>query len=319
MSAQLEANASTEISQRKEDKAWRLAGLVAYAVVCTVVGVGIGLLLVRIFGRDARSVTGVSSLGVVLFGLWKLAIDSWPGVVKFVQKGEVDGARKAVGYLTVTMAGLGSLAATGPKPPNPPATSQPMTFLSIIHAPGGTQEMRDRIVLPFFPARVEGVPCSTRNNVALEALATIDPALQTPLQRTACWLRACSSANKPARLDVQGFASSRDFDCTSARDGVSSDDMNWYLAELRRKSVIKVLQPEDPKSLDCPPAEAGVEGHDFEIMDAGKNRWENFEAMEAARRFQDRANGEPSIVLEVMTRRVDLVIESSGECLNGGG
>jgi hypothetical protein len=290
----------------------RILTLAALALLCAVCGLMMGRIILDNF--DARETAdifkGVTYASVAL-ALWKLIADSWHVLWRFLGWNENRQALiRPLGQLAVAVTGIGLVAgyARSERPQRDPA----LVIASSVYI-GGENIGLDakRILLPYFTTR-PGEEHESRKScdAYIRELAKLDAAGQDAVKTLACGLRACSTTKQRVIVDVRGFASSLPVEC----EGHVSDSLNLQIAELRRSSVLKLLQ-EKPSPDAC---RLDANTADLEITHgAGPKRWKDLKEMKKFRDLLDVSEGDSLAVdpaREILTRRVDVVIESAGGC-----
>ncbi len=156
----------------------------------------------------------------------------------------------------------------------------------------------DKLLLPVFSRPVR--KCAPEE---VERAGAVDQAMRESLVRLGAAFARCG-----ARIDVRGYASSRAFRCG---DEVTSRNLNWRLAESRRRSVIELLASGQARSRN--------KARTDELVVAPPNnspRFDNPQEMEDARdsEYNDRTNGQPDGVKEALTRSVVIELIHKGIC-----
>jgi hypothetical protein len=285
----------------------------------------LGEAFVRLFGNEAAlAVIKTVTTAAIVFAVWKIALDHAATIASFVRAGSTANIRRAFVEMVVAMIGLGVAAGTSTDEPTaPPSSLVAMSFVQ----PASSRPMdmlTDRIVLPVFSNNLdERVPlacnASTRNP-ALMRLAKVDESAIPVLREIACGLRACSTGPS-VRVDVQGFASSQPFDFAESSRCANSKQMNHVLAEMRRHSIIDILEGDVSRVPNCKRGDRPrlLGKLDIERRDDAF-RWPSPEEMQAHVGWMDtpEAGGDADRGREVLTRRVDIIIVHKGSCSTSG-
>jgi hypothetical protein len=290
----------------------RIMTLTSLVLLCAVFGLVMGKIILENFdAKETADIFKGVTYASVAFALWKLIADSWHVLWRFLGWDENRQALlKPLGQLAVAVTGVGLV--TGYANSESPKRDPALVIASSIYI-GNERVGADarRIMLPYFTTR-PGEEDQSRENcdAYTDELAKLDKAGEDAVKTLACGLRACSVSTKRVEVDVRGFASSRPVQC----GGQESGELNLTIAEKRRKNVLKLLQ-RPPSQESC---ELEASSAEFTVLHNEKpNRWTNLEEMESERDLVDRKWGDPAEVdraREILTRRVDVVIESPGAC-----
>lgn len=164
----------------------------------------------------------------------------------------------------------------------------PLTLISVLN-PG--VQIRRSAVIPFFPGPVHGCGSLYGQGTSLTADG------RTFLSRLKDILKSCSK-DRPARIDVRGFASTKEFACTTADQ---ARQLNWDLAEKRREVVLTALgakrSSDGKRWFDTP----------FALDPDSANRWSSEEEMRSGKLFND---SDQSIA-----RYVEIRVKDGGDCV----
>jgi hypothetical protein len=286
--------------------------LLVLAIVCAVSGLMMGKIILENFdAKETADVFKGATYASVALALWKLVADSWHTLWRFLRWNDDHQALVSpLGQLAVAVTGVGLI--TGYANSQAPQRDPALVIASSIYL-GGEEIVLDakRVMLPYFTTRPPKDDKSRANcNEYISELAKIDVAGQSALKTLACGLRACSSTTKQVEVDVMGFASSRPVTC----GGQISNSLNLKIAELRRANVLKLLREKPPLDL----CDLDSDNADLKISHSdGSDRWKNLDEMEHFRDLVDKKSGgvsEPDPMREILTRRVDVVIENAGAC-----
>jgi hypothetical protein len=301
----------------------RVLSLLALGLFCGAVGFLAGWIIYGLYGKKAtlEVLKAVTAVGVI-FAIWKILLDNWSGIWNFLKEGDRSQLSRPLSQVVVAFTGLGLFIGTDP-PGNPPPGLQASLLIasSVIAGPDEVARTVDtrRIMLPYFntnatDVRHGDVPPEALEKVCgeyLEKLATIDAAGIQSLRTLACGLRACSTPRHPVKIDVRGFASSRTFIC-----GAPSADRNLELAERRRQNVIGILNGDLSDASNC--ASQGPRGDLTYEPGADRSRWDgDYELMQRSRDLVDvrtESDGQVDRMREILSRRVDVVVEDAGAC-----
>lgn len=288
----------------------RIITLAALVLLCLICGLMMGKIILENFdAKETADIFKGVTYASVAFALWKLIADSWHVLWRFLGWDENRQALvKPLSQLAVAVTGVGLVTgyANAERPKREPA----LVIASSVYL--GDQEVSldaKRIVLPYFTTR-PGVDDKSRDNCDdyMSALATMNEAGRGAVKSLSCGLRACSTTAKQVEIDVRGFASSQPVKC----GGQTSKSLNLQIAERRRNEVLKLLK-ETP--LDC---KLGDDSADLKISHGtDANRWAGPEEMEKDRALVDSSRGDPleaDPAREILTRRVDIIIEDAGAC-----
>lgn len=286
----------------------RAAALIGLAILAGGAGWVAGLLVNHVYGRGgARTGVELVSAAAVAIAVWKIVVEHWRTIAEFVRSFVTTDIERPLGQLALAATGA-ALVVTLQKTELTTTTIVNSTFmpqsLLVVEEVPTAVSLPNLVSLPLFRKETTtGKTCAER----MDDLSSLDASAQDGVRYLACGLRSCSTARKPVRIDVLGFASSRDFDC----DDDDRTDDNLELAELRRKRVIKLLTDPLDKTV-CPAERVG----ELEISHGiDPPRWNGSrEEMEKARRYSDRVRGSVLREHEILTRRVDIVIENAGIC-----
>jgi hypothetical protein len=290
---------------------WLLA---AFAALAAWLGIRVGEWIAREYEHDAglKAFESVTTVAVVL-AIWRILAEHWRSLWRFIAVNDRKDIHSPLAQLALAVTGLG-LVSGGSESPAAPAASL-LVASSIVSVDGATQTEEARILLPFFgydskAPSFTGDESESDCERELDRLATIDAEGQVAIRTLACGLRACSDPDTPVIVDVQGFASSRLFKCGKA----SSEERNHALAERRRTNVIGILNSKLERSELC--TERGVNGVLQFQPAAQPGRWLNYEHMAGNRDLLDvpAVGAKADRAREILSRRVDLVLESRGAC-----
>jgi hypothetical protein len=285
-----------------------LAGL---SVACIICGLMIGKVIVENFGtRETTDMFKGVTYASVAF-LWKLPADLWLVIWKFLRWNENRQAlTKPLGQLAIAVTGVG--LATGYATTEGPSRDPTLIIASTVVVADETVGMdTKRIMLPYFSTRPDKDDQSRSNCDAYTSeLAKLDETGKDAVRTLTCGLRSCSTAAKPVEVDVRGFASSRLVDC----EGRLSDTLNLDIAEKRREEVLGILN-----ATPSPSCTLAADSVPIKVkFSERKTRWEgHMKDMERFRDLVDLRSGDSADVdpsREILTRRVDVVIESPGGC-----
>jgi hypothetical protein len=204
-------------------------------------------------------------------------------------------------------------------PPLPPSPSGPIFAASFVTVDSHQQdEFPNRVVLPVFDADISaGDAKSLSCPEKLERLATEEKSAVDGIREIACGLRSCAVPDHEVTIDIQGFASSRDFAC----DRGQSNEWNLKLAERRRVRIAALIMGSLKGVHHCDAAGLSLEKeHPIRIVPKIEDpRWtgsaeEQMQQMETARAVIDRSARGPDRGREILARRADLVVVNSGLC-----
>ena len=244
-------------------------------------------------------VLGIAMLGVAL-----------PAIVRFIRCGWRH-LPACLRHLSPALALLllSALSAV-PTSPTPAVVTEQVATLGIQFGHRGGAH--DVILVPFFEKEnpeASTRDCSRSRGGFGEAASIRNPKVKEAIKHLTESLRACS---KPPRrqvvIDIQGFASNSAFDACDKLPIVPgttpiSDQLNWDLAEDRRRAVIDLVREIDPdNSIAIEPS-------------ASSPRWNSPRQMQARLRFSDTGvDGVYKQVMGRLNRRVDIVIRDKGLC-----
>lgn len=290
--------------------AGRALTLGALAWFCAVCGVLMGeIILENLDAKETADIFKGVTYASVALAVWKLIADSWFVLWRFLRWDENRQALvRPLGQLAVAVTGIGLV--TGYANSGSPQRDPALVIASSVYI-GDERISVDgkRVLLPYFSTRpARDHPSRASCDAYVSELAKLDEAGRDAVRTLACGLRACSTATEPVKVDVRGFASSQIVDCT----GETSESLNLKIAELRRTNVMQLLD-------EAPRATCNLDSNNvpLEISHSGDARWESLEDMERDRDLLDRRSGHASAVdpaREILTRRVDVIIESAGAC-----
>ena len=283
-------------------------------LACVLLGLRSGAWLVGVIGPDARQLfTGVT-LASVVFGTWKIVLTHGRDLFQFA-RGLCDWSKveKAHLELLLVVTGYGVVGST-----LAPATNAIVATSFIYAGAEPSISTNNRVLLPVFPNDVPANNAATLTcEDKLKRLAEPDKRTEEGIRQLACGLRSCSGP-KPAEqvvIDVQGFASSREFAC----NGGPSNDWNLKLAEARRQSIAAILNSSLENvghcaSLSDKDARLGVD-HPLQFdPNLSQARWKEISSMVTARQLVDEQGTDVDRGREILSRRVDIVIKSKGKC-----
>lgn len=210
-----------------------------------------------------------------------------------------------LGEFTQTMPGGGILSLPGPALPplDVRLNDEPVSF------------GRRTVLLPFFPDRPDP---GTMEHVfiASAAQSAMPRQLKIYMDTLASALDRCATQSAPVVMDVMGFASDKRLSSVPFFD---NDDLNWALAEGRRRYVLGLLDPANSNilvrprgSIEAPRPLAALLEQDWAKAD---KRFGDFEDMRTQRSKLARAaapggNG----IEELLARAVMIQFESLGTC-----
>lgn len=289
----------------------RILTLAVLALFCAACGLSMGKIILENFdAKETADVFKGITYASVALAIWKLIADSWHVLWRFLRWNENRQALvKPLGQLAIAVTGIGLV--TGYSNSESPKRDPALVIASSVYF--GNEEVSvdgKRILLPYFSTR-PGKDHSSRSNCEayIAELAKLDAAGEDAVKTLACGLRACSTTTEQVEVDVRGFASSLAVECA----GQVSDSLNLKIAEQRRLNVLRILE-------EAPPANCNLDADSFDLKISHGDRpgrWENLEEMKFYRDLMDLRSGNPSAVdpaREILTRRVDVVIESAGAC-----
>jgi hypothetical protein len=274
---------------------------------CWWLGTWLGERFLALYGKEAASeVFKTVSYGALVFALWKILGENAPGIWKFIKLDDRSGISRPLVQVAFTVAGFGLVGGSS----GDSGRERTSLVLASSVVIGESQHIdRARILLPYFSNANEKPENQSEETCQkhFEKLAEVTD--KEAVRRLACGLRACSRPGEQVVVDVQGFASSRKFDCGV----VSSSDRNLALAERRRANVIALLEaPLD--EVDCPHARLGTLKYEPSVG----NRWSSHEEMEQSRDLNDLVDPKnrnlTNTAREILSRRVDLVVKDRGDC-----
>ena len=291
--------------------AGRTLTLTVLAAICAVCGLWMGeIILENLDAKETADIFKGVTYASVALALWKLIADSWFVLWRFLRWNENRQAlARPLGQLAAAVTGIGLV--TGYANSENPHRDPALVIASSVYI--GDEKVsidRKRVLLPYFSTRPgKNHPSRASCDAYVLELAKIDEAGQDAVKTLACGLRACSTAAQPVEIDVRGFASSQPVECM----GQTSESLNLKVAELRRTNVVQLLKDEPPATCKIDPSNV-----DPKISyDDQPARWKTLEEMVRDRDLLDRRSGNPSAVdaaREILTRRVDLIIENAGGC-----
>jgi hypothetical protein len=197
---------------------------------------------------------------------------------------------------------LGTLAISIPRLSHP--TPEGIAPIGIVF---GQATTHDAVFLPFFPLEGRSNRCDPNQSDFGAAQNVTGAGVKEAITNLMSSLAACSEGSKQVKIDIRGFASSSDFaGCTMPTNSAQgaptvSEQLNWRLAEARRRTVIEFVPQASGKIMIEPRAD--------------QDRWRSPQDMRNNMRFFDRnADDGYNPAKGGLNRRAEIIILSKGSC-----
>ena len=296
----------------------RLVQAFGFVGIAIIVGTVLGTAIAKHVHSpaDQAYLAGALGLSAVLASLDKF-IKQAPLLIRWIQTGSGNGLSAFASFMFLSVITLsaallsGAMENTKPPPPfEPPiATSNSVLFVNV---PAPKQEPdlgRESIFLiPFFN---EAGGCSTSDD-RFKRGSALDDATRTFITRLAQGFLRCAQEDRPVKLEVRGFASSKQFDDKCGPNGQplsvsESRRLNKEIANARAQAVVNEFTAAETAARAANP---NLSGRVF----AEPIVWRSFDAMKADRRWNDKDGGQYSHDRAILTRRAEVEVVDSADC-----
>ncbi|MFI5365254.1 MAG: hypothetical protein ACHQ4J_06485 [Candidatus Binatia bacterium] len=265
--------------------------------------------------EDHAVLAGALGISAFLASLEKF-ITQAPLLVRWIRTGVGDGLSAFASFmflLVVTLvaaflSGQGeSKVVTASEPPI--ATSNSVLFVNVAANDGLSKVDHESVFL--IPFLDEAGGCST-SDAGFEKGWKLDETTTTFIGQLANGLLHCARADRPVKLEVRGFASSKQFDEKCGPHGrplsvAESQRLNKEIANARARAVVDEFAVAEAKARI---ADQSLVGRVF----VEPIVWADFDAMKADQRWNDESAGKYSHERAILTRRAELRVIDSGDC-----
>jgi len=285
-------------------------GLIGIAIVA---GIFLGATLATTFhsAADHAYLAGALGISAILASLEKF-IRQAPLLLRWIRTGVGEGLSAFASFMFLLVVTLAAALLSGSSPPvGPPVVTRSEAPI-VLFVNAAAHDRLSKVghesvfLIPFFH---EAGGCSTSDDRFMKG-AELDDSTKEFIGKLAKGLLHCARADRPVKLEVRGFASSKQFDekCGPAE----SERLNKEIANARARAVVdEFAAAEDAaRKADQSLSDQSLSGRVF----VEPIIWADFDAMKTDQRWNDESAGKYSHERAVLTRRAELRVVDSGDC-----